>query len=1042
MFRKRRIFRFAQTVGVIIFFVQAANAQTIDPKAYPGASHTPNLPAGWEQFLTKPDPSAPNDEAQGGKTEAGTPVMRRAADCFPAEPRNLFWQVDQVASGANGELQPLNYGPDAEGKISEAARNAIRGQNTWMLWGEGNEVFWNWLQQEGYGLADFLVLLDSTKRSERFKRAGLINQPGMEQADKNSELYRLLGLYLDKAGKDIELKPPGWDKMGRPGPNEKHHHDSLQLFEPGDKDLYEKVLKALPTDGVDPTIYGYPSGVVGLRLMPNPDFFGIGEGPEKAREYWNQKVVKGATRENPDPYYNTKDTKADIRADPKLVRPFRPSMSCAFCHLGPHPLNPPQDPENPRWENLSSTIGNQYWSPKDAFANLTKPDNFLHHFLASQQPGTIDTSLVSTDNINNANTIISIFDLPARLERADNNHPEDQSEANRQLPNLSKEAEKNEEPKNGHTTNPRHVPRILLGGEDSIGAFGAFMRVPINIGAYWQEWRRDQNPVIGYKRQHPFSITTSQAHSVYWRTTEQFRVPYLLSFFTYQTDPKNSATAPMKVNNAIVPQEVKDQIKNDLLLAPQGRTVFLRNCAICHSSKQPPDFQLEFSRDWRSKDASAGRNATNLVLPMDFAEWEEFKKTDAYKDYLRRISALAKEPAGDSDPFLANNFLSNEIRIPVTLVGTNSGRAVGTNSMRGQIWDNFSSEDYKNLPPVGPVRFYNPYSGVKKDELGCNDAYFPPGGGPGYYRPASLIGLWATGPYLHNNALGLYNHDPSVKGRLEAFKDGITKLLWYSKRTQTAYPATGDLRSEKKELTKGDPGFIYRTPEVTWITIPQKFINELLVGLLGSFWTSFFTLYIWILGAVFLGLLAWLGRPRQAGLVFMLFAVVVGVAIRITRFDQVYWEFWLLPFLGIVAACFAWFGQKRVLSSRIGLAVLGLLSLGIGIVASLFVSGDLGPLRVGPIPEGTPVNLIMNVNPEAPIGALAKGYLALLRGSQLVKKNHLKGEQALSAFEKEAGAPLLRASKCPDFVLDRGHWFAEALSDDEKVQLMAFLETL
>jgi len=28
-----------------------------------------------------------------------------------------------------------------DGKISDQERDAIRGQNTWMLWGEGNEDF-------------------------------------------------------------------------------------------------------------------------------------------------------------------------------------------------------------------------------------------------------------------------------------------------------------------------------------------------------------------------------------------------------------------------------------------------------------------------------------------------------------------------------------------------------------------------------------------------------------------------------------------------------------------------------------------------------------------------------------------------------------------------------------------------------------------------------------------------------------------------------------------------------------------------------------
>ena len=34
-------------------------------------------------------------------------------------------------------------------------------------------------------------------------------------------------------------------------------------------------------------------------------------------------------------------------------------------------------------------------------------------------------------------------------------------------------------------------------------------------------------------------------------------------------------------------------------LAQRGRGVFLDNCAICHSSKQPKDFAIAFSADWR-----------------------------------------------------------------------------------------------------------------------------------------------------------------------------------------------------------------------------------------------------------------------------------------------------------------------------------------------------------------------------------------------------------------------------------------------------------
>ena len=70
----------------------------------------------------------------------------------------------------------------------------------------------------------------------------------------------------------------------------------------------------------------------------------------------------------------------------------------------------------------------------------------------------------------------------------------------------------------------------------------------------------------------------------------------------------------------------------------------------------------------------------------------------------------------------------------------------------------------------GPIRYRDPFSGAEK-------TYSPPGGGPGYYRVPTLISIWATAPFLHNNALGTLNNDPSVKGRLESFEDSISRLL-------------------------------------------------------------------------------------------------------------------------------------------------------------------------------------------------------------------------------------------------------------------------
>ena len=61
--------------------------------------------------------------------------------------------------------------------------------------------------------------------------------------------------------------------------------------------------------------------------------------------------------------------------------------------------------------------------------------------------------------------------------------------------------------------------------------------------------------------------------------------------------------------------------------------------------------------------------------------------------------------------FLVGNFLSAEFRVPVTLLQTNACSPLATNALRGNIWDNFSSEDYKDLPSVGEITVHDPFTG-------------------------------------------------------------------------------------------------------------------------------------------------------------------------------------------------------------------------------------------------------------------------------------------------------------------------------------------
>jgi mono/diheme cytochrome c family protein len=76
-------------------------------------------------------------------------------------------------------------------------------------------------------------------------------------------------------------------------------------------------------------------------------------------------------------------------------------VSCASCHVGFDPLHPPADVNEPAWENIHPTVGNQHLkSGKIIAANL--PANDPRRFMFEAWPdGSVDTTALFTDNIMN-----------------------------------------------------------------------------------------------------------------------------------------------------------------------------------------------------------------------------------------------------------------------------------------------------------------------------------------------------------------------------------------------------------------------------------------------------------------------------------------------------------------------------------------------------------------------------------------------------------------------------------------------------------------
>ena len=82
------------------------------------------------------------------------------------------------------------------------------------------------------------------------------------------------------------------------------------------------------------------------------------------------------------------------------------------------PTNPPKDPENPKWENLNSNPGAQYFWIDRIFTWDADNSNFPYQLFHTSRPGALDTSLVSSDYINNPRTMNAVYNLAARLANA------------------------------------------------------------------------------------------------------------------------------------------------------------------------------------------------------------------------------------------------------------------------------------------------------------------------------------------------------------------------------------------------------------------------------------------------------------------------------------------------------------------------------------------------------------------------------------------------------------------------------------------------
>ena len=179
----------------------------------------------------------------------------RSAQSFPAADENYF-------KGMDGGIA---LSPDE-----------VKGRNMWLVWTGGNDLLWDKLTNLTYGTFDLLKILSSYpglkySRDNRFNYFGLVNEPCFTRATgPDPQRY---GLWVDQRDASCPADPFANEQK----------YSGVAVGARG---------KNVPVG----SYYGYPTGILGLRLFPNPAF------NAEAAKQWDPKRLYD------DPsYYLSKD---------------------------------------------------------------------------------------------------------------------------------------------------------------------------------------------------------------------------------------------------------------------------------------------------------------------------------------------------------------------------------------------------------------------------------------------------------------------------------------------------------------------------------------------------------------------------------------------------------------------------------------------------------------------------------------------------------------------------------------------------------------
>nr|BAO02580.1 hypothetical protein [uncultured bacterium] len=666
------------------------------------------------------------------------------------------------------------------------------GRLIWFKATAGNERFHTYTFQQRVGvLVDWFRVLRADQRDDRFWAWGIINDPSCcKPGDANCPARTADETYgFDWCpGDDVLLK-----YVGKPGYVDPACGLKDAALDPDDPHSQGGKLDQRHT--ACDLKFGTSTGALGIRKFPNPRF---------DAEKW--KALNGGSagwtgfdRKMDSTTGIDSDRRVSKLADGSVEPPFLIGTSCGSCHIAFDPLNPPADPAHPQWENIKGLVGNQYTRMSELLGSGMPKSALEYQMFAHARPGVTDTSAISHDQVNNPGTINALINVAQR--------PVFKGEAVSKWRKVAECGAEKDEAKcwcepgrqgkcwqfstrsddvtpvflGGAKVNLPGVHHILKGGEDSTGAHEAIQRVYFNIGSCseqcWVNHFTDMRQVDPEQRgfgQTAFNVGQCRRDCPNFRAVED-RLQNLLDFFASaesdETDLHAARANARKAKNPAAGYSRADLIADldkefGKGAVARGQTVFAENCARCHSS---------------IPEAAGGP-----FKGRDFAAPNEA--------HPRKVRA---------------DFLGNDQATPITEVGTFRCRSLHSNHLAGHLYQEYGSESMRGRPSVADI--------PEREDL--------KNGGRGYMRNISLVNVWFTAPFMHNNAIGpevcgkpankdndfhraryagednkllaeqpaCVRYDPSVDGRFELYKRSMHELLHPQERGRKITLTNSDL---------------------------------------------------------------------------------------------------------------------------------------------------------------------------------------------------------------------------------------------------------